>query len=181
MLRRLPTLLAVLSLLICIGAVFAWERSYRVGGGFEMRLRERSWRLDWPVGRIALYWQGPGIGTVPLQPPYGYQLVNHPPIDMDLVYPPSGVTYRSFAGFGWLHEEIAWGVYGRTSAVFAPAWFVVLVTAVFPAWWLPREVRRHRRERRLRRGLCAQCGYDLRASPGRCPECGQIVPPVATA
>ena len=61
------------------------------------------------------------------------------------------------------------------------AWFVMLVVPVWlwitlalpwPLAWL---LHRLRLRRRGRMGLCPGCGYDLRASTGRCSECGREI------
>lgn len=58
----------------------------------------------------------------------------------------------------------------RGYAVIVPYGGLALVFAVLPARCLIRHLRR-----RYRRGksLCVACGYDLRASTARCPECGR--------
>jgi hypothetical protein len=50
------------------------------------------------------------------------------------------------------------------------------------AWFLWRmwrsgtdEARQFDRRERRERGLCPECGYDVRASGGRCPECGAAI------
>jgi hypothetical protein len=59
----------------------------------------------------------------------------------------------------------------RVVNVGIPYWIFLVVFAPLPMTWL----RLHRRQSRRRNlSLCSSCGYDLRATPGRCPECGTV-------
>ncbi len=76
-----------------------------------------------------------------------------------------------FAGFDAYVER---GKRGTDWMIVIPLWFPAAVTAILPLLFLHR-LRKARRRRA--QGLCRRCGYDLRASTERCPECGTPVPP----
>jgi hypothetical protein len=74
-----------------------------------------------------------------------------------------GSKYYSYHLEGW-HLDIA-GVPVKGAGV--------VILATLPTIWMcVRLVHRLRQRQEL--GLCAVCGYDLRATPDRCPECGTI-------
>jgi hypothetical protein len=52
---------------------------------------------------------------------------------------------------------------------FVRLWPLAVLTAVLPALRAWRAVKRRRA---TGPGKCRRCGYDLRATPDRCPECG---------
>ena len=69
-----------------------------------------------------------------------------------------------------------WAVGGISYATFGPAYtasipllYLVAASALLPGV-LP--LRRWLLRRQRASGRCERCGYDLRASPHRCPECG---------
>jgi hypothetical protein len=74
-------------------------------------------------------------------------------------------------GFGFPNENDGRLNASFNQALMFPDWFVALLFAILPAIWL---YRWRRSRRRFAAHLCQTCGYDLRATPERCPECGTI-------
>jgi hypothetical protein len=62
-----------------------------------------------------------------------------------------------------------WLIMSPYEAWAVPYWAMAAATGFVPAVWVRLFVRRVYRRRN---GLCTRCGYDLRASGERCPECG---------
>jgi hypothetical protein len=96
----------------------------------------------------------------------------------------SGLGYRSSSpsflgrqGFQWFSDggggadhTVEW----ERSSTYAslPLWMLVAPGLAVIFIWLARVIRRNVRRAE---GLCPICGYDLRATPTRCPECGKII------
>lgn len=53
-----------------------------------------------------------------------------------------------------------------------PYWVIVVVLTIPAATPFVQIARWRTRRRRASKGCCTTCGYDLRATPDRCPECG---------
>lgn len=66
-------------------------------------------------------------------------------------------------------------------AIVFPAELAAAIFAIAPLSLSGSIVMRRRAARRLAGGLCFACGYDLRASLGRCPECGRAFQQVVQA
>ena len=160
--RRLSTLLSAASLVLCVAMAVLWVRSwstidlqrYHTGpGGVD-------YHFDLDQGAFVFArarWESM------LRQPAGWSHDEYAPGDVSN-------PWYNFPVFGTLKVETGPEALNRWSLlVRVPFWLLFLLLG-WPAYvWLWR--------RWNRRGpgcahSCSNCGYDLRASPGRCPECG---------
>ena len=63
---------------------------------------------------------------------------------------------------------------GSASWAFVRLRTLFWVYATLPLVWLGNKIVQRFRRVARREGLCRSCGYDLRATPDRCPECGAV-------
>lgn len=81
-----------------------------------------------------------------------------------------GHTQTSFGGRNRLTGQ-CWS--GRQYELFVPFWVLCFAAFIPSICWLTIATRRMKR---CKNGYCPQCGYDLRATPNHCPECGMLPP-----
>lgn len=174
--RRLFTIASTLSLLLSVGtaAVWAWSETSSATIGWRGKVREDLLSVS---GGVVHYSVARGGGFID---PHGWIGGTSPdPIHYNEIARRD--SWRFYAsGFGFDRKHV--GHQYAYDDVLIPCWFLIAILALLPAmrvrkWYRTRMAAHHQRA-----GRCTACGYDLRATNGRCPECGTPIPtPEATA
>lgn len=184
--RKLGHLVAALSLLLCVAVGVMWVRGQRSADWFHWtQTREHEWRRNtlvagsdgFYVSHQWFFFADPGHARK-----YAERLGSTSGLSHDASRPQKNPYSGSFwnrLGFGMRPGtlRIDRASDGPYRYVFpnahVPYWFVLVAFFSPCGLWLARARSRRTRARRARLGQCTHCGYDLRASPGRCPECGR--------
>jgi hypothetical protein len=186
--RRVFSTLSATLLFFCAMTLLAWLRSYWVLDD----IRRASYAItstNASVNSVEFYSAGGKLCLVhiALKNPnttnamsgvvWNWNTDIYPPRSV-FPWPPGGPASFSVAGGGFglaIWPTRAWpGFSSHGIEILLPYWGVAGILVIPPAW---RAVLIQRRKRRLKlAGCCRRCGYDLRATPDRCPECGTPVP-----
>ncbi len=142
--------LAVLSLLLCVATIILWVRSVFyvdqvVSGTGPWRWLIKLGHATLQIGRSRANGTAPGFVWYASPSAIFHERIPMTPHPWFFHYVRNGT--------GW--------------AVSIPIWFCVTMPLLVVLADLYRR-------RPLRPGLCTTCGYDLRATPNRCPECGTV-------
>ena len=89
-------------------------------------------------------------------------------------------TVRNFAI--WIDPKaVSIGTPDEIGPSLSYVWIIIALAVLPLAWAQVLFIREQAEKRAIAQGKCRQCGYDLRASTERCPECGTVVPQKTTA
>ncbi|HEY2589363.1 MAG TPA: hypothetical protein VGI81_26695 [Tepidisphaeraceae bacterium] len=185
--RRLLIFAMAASLVLAAAASLQWVRSYWFDEGARRGTADGEWDLLSARGQI-IYTQTLWIADDPPPPviewswsqPRGRSLVGgQDNSHWQLCNFGSGSGdggYRSIEVLGFLLKQQRFSEATPSTyeplAVAVPYWAIVGLLLVAPAVGGTRWHRRRRPPRRVGEGRCSKCGYDMRATPNRCPECG---------
>jgi hypothetical protein len=161
--HRLFSILSTVSLGLCVATCVMWVGSYFHVENYGFRGQNPHSQLTSDCGRVLLFrvLRMGGVGYHP------WFITHH-----DWYAKRSGKYWLGF----YLYRTVRTTIYG------VPDWFLFALTLPLSFVRL-RAVRQKRAQhRRLVKKLCVMCGYDLRATPDRCPECGAVpTGPMVTA
>lgn len=186
-LRLAGAAIVAASLLLSVATVLLWVRSHSTGDSFDRYRQDVAGRGTYHDTRGIFSTRGTiGVGVLRLYHPAAQDWPTDKGWGLNAA-PATGVAWRHrwwLLGFGYWNTALP-GPPGsggmRMTGAKVPHWFVALVFAVAPALWGRRAWLTRRAGKRLRARLCVACGYDIRESGERCPECGTGVPKVIRA
>lgn len=163
--------MAAVSAVLCLATLALWVRS-GIGDAAAIDYSRTLWGGISLKGRCEIY-VGCNLGPPGQRLPFMFDVYRPGPgSDTDYYWMDRATTYVNVRGFA-----LRWGRdHTRTerwSAISSPDWFLVAVFAWMPMWVTRRE-KRQRHMFRQKNAMCTACGYDLRATPDRCPECGTV-------
>jgi len=159
--------LAALSLLLCVSTVALWVRSYWRQDTLVV-ITARSYETAFTLTGTFCFISQPAI----------YDQTRAVKIDeVRHDAAPSAAGVDNYFGrerghiIGVHYGHIGLNV-GMLKWYRLPLWYGMALFSLPPLGWA---YARRRSRRVCRPGFCSRCGYDLRATPGRCPECGTNV------